>query len=109
MAHSSKRWRTRITRVMNDLIRGGESKQAPISEDLPGIVCPAPVLLLGAFAIGLVLDLSDTLEVLGEIARPLRLAIAASLMLGGAWFTWAGNVALRRVGTDVLPARHGTT
>src|SRR5262245_30834758 len=71
--------------------------------DIPGIVCPVPVLAFSALAFGVVLDQIIPIGVVGSFGRALRLAIAAILILLGGWFLSVGMAAFRRLGTHYAP------
>jgi protein-S-isoprenylcysteine O-methyltransferase Ste14 len=89
---------------MGDSLYRGESTQEAAKEDIPGVICPAPVLIFGSLIVGLLLDYVVSLEILrAHVGRLLRFVVAAFLILIGLWLLWVGNAAFRRIGTAVLP------
>jgi protein-S-isoprenylcysteine O-methyltransferase Ste14 len=87
----------------NSLYRA-ESTQEAAKKDIPGVICPAPLLTFGSLIVGLLLDYFVSLEMLrAHVGRLLRFVVAAILILIGLWLLWVGNAAFRRIGTAVLP------
>jgi protein-S-isoprenylcysteine O-methyltransferase Ste14 len=87
----------------NSLYRA-ESTQEAAKKDIPGVICPAPLLTFGSLIVGLLLEYFVSLEMLrAHVGRLLRFVVAAILILIGLWLLWVGNAVLRRIGTAVLP------
>jgi protein-S-isoprenylcysteine O-methyltransferase Ste14 len=78
-------------------------------DDIPGIICPGPVLAFAPLILGLILDWLWPLGLMGSVVRVLRIGVALILALLGAWLLWSGGVVFRGVGTDYLPWKPSRT
>lgn len=77
---------------------------ASVKPDSAGVIAPgAPGIFISAFVAGILVDTFARIGVIGSIPRPLRAAVAISLILLGILILARAIQSFRRIRTNILP------